>query len=229
MIIAGVLVLWSTVMDPVGGTAHFAHLGGMLFGYAYLTWGRGGPMAEIKYRYTKWRMARLRRQVRHASRRTAADGTSASTDRVASWLANREASGLAALRVLLGVFFVAEGLTKYAWLFKSEALAARLASGRRARTVERVVSAARRHPRTRRYFARLVVIGELACGVALLLGVSTRPAAVVGALHGAQLPRRERRHLSRRLSHRTATACPSSAALLALGIGAGRLPWSLRG
>jgi membrane associated rhomboid family serine protease len=62
VIIAGVLILYQTVMDTAGGTAHFAHLGGMLFGYAYLTWGRGGPMAEIKYRYTKWRMARLRRR-----------------------------------------------------------------------------------------------------------------------------------------------------------------------
>jgi membrane associated rhomboid family serine protease len=62
VIIAGVLVLFNSVMDTAGGTAHFAHLGGMLFGYAYLTWGRGGPMAEIRYRYTKWRMARLRKR-----------------------------------------------------------------------------------------------------------------------------------------------------------------------
>ena len=34
----------------------------MLFGYAYLMQGRGGPMAELKYRYTKWRMARLRKR-----------------------------------------------------------------------------------------------------------------------------------------------------------------------
>ena len=50
--------------DPVlvGGTAHLAHLGGMVVGYFYLTRGRGGPWAEIKYRYTKWRMNRLRRR-----------------------------------------------------------------------------------------------------------------------------------------------------------------------
>jgi membrane associated rhomboid family serine protease len=62
VIIAGVLILYKTVVDTAGGTAHFAHLGGMLFGYAYLMQGRGGPMAEIKYRYTKWRMARLRKR-----------------------------------------------------------------------------------------------------------------------------------------------------------------------
>jgi membrane associated rhomboid family serine protease len=62
VIIAGALVLYQSVTDQYGGTAHFAHLGGMLFGYAYLTWGRGGPMAEIKYRYTKWKMARMRKR-----------------------------------------------------------------------------------------------------------------------------------------------------------------------
>jgi membrane associated rhomboid family serine protease len=62
VIIAGAFILYKSVMDTSGGTAHFAHLGGMAFGYAYLTWGRGGPMAELKYRYTKWKMARLRRK-----------------------------------------------------------------------------------------------------------------------------------------------------------------------
>jgi membrane associated rhomboid family serine protease len=62
VILVGVLILYQSAGDPMGGTAHFAHLGGMLFGYAYLTWGRGGPMAELKYRYTKWRMARLRKK-----------------------------------------------------------------------------------------------------------------------------------------------------------------------
>ena len=107
VIIAGALVLWSSIKDPVGGTAHLAHLGGMVFGYLYLTWGRGGPMAEMKYRYTKWRMARLRRSSA-SIRAAAAAGTSGCTDR-ALWLANREATGLAALRVSLGVFFVLEG------------------------------------------------------------------------------------------------------------------------
>jgi rhomboid family protein len=68
--ITGALVLWSSITDPMGGTAHFAHLGGMVVGYFYLTRGRGGPLAEIKYRYTKWRMNRLRRRfdVHHGGR-----------------------------------------------------------------------------------------------------------------------------------------------------------------
>ena len=70
VIIAGALVLWSARQNPGGGTAHFAHLGGMIFGYFYLTWGRGGPMAEMKYRYTKWRIGADAQAVRRAHRRT---------------------------------------------------------------------------------------------------------------------------------------------------------------
>ena len=39
-----------------------AHLGGLLVGYLYLRGGRGGMMAEVKYRYLKWKMNRLRRK-----------------------------------------------------------------------------------------------------------------------------------------------------------------------
>jgi membrane associated rhomboid family serine protease len=42
------------------GIAHAAHLGGLIFGYLYLHNGRGGLTAEIKYRYLKWKMNRLR-------------------------------------------------------------------------------------------------------------------------------------------------------------------------
>ena len=36
--------------------------GGFVFGYLYLRGGRGGMTAEIKYRYLKWKMNRLRRK-----------------------------------------------------------------------------------------------------------------------------------------------------------------------
>jgi len=45
-----------------GGVAHAAHLGGVVVGYLYLQGGRGGLTAEIKYRYLKWKMNRLRRK-----------------------------------------------------------------------------------------------------------------------------------------------------------------------
>ena len=60
--IAAALVLWSSISNPAGGTAHMAHLGGMLVGYLYLTRGRGGPWAEIRYRMLKWKMNRARKK-----------------------------------------------------------------------------------------------------------------------------------------------------------------------
>jgi membrane associated rhomboid family serine protease len=47
---------------PGGQVSNTAHLGGLLFGYLYLRGGRGGMMAEVKYRYLKWKMNRLRRK-----------------------------------------------------------------------------------------------------------------------------------------------------------------------
>lgn len=46
-----------------GGVAHAAHLGGLIFGFLYLRKGNTGSLsAEIKYRYLKWKMNRLRRK-----------------------------------------------------------------------------------------------------------------------------------------------------------------------
>lgn len=45
-----------------GSVAEFTHLGGLLVGYLYLQSGRGGLAAEIKYRYLKWKMNRMRRK-----------------------------------------------------------------------------------------------------------------------------------------------------------------------
>ena len=62
VIIVGVIVLAQSLGGGGAGVAHFAHLGGLIFGYLYLSLGRGGPWAEIKYRYVKWRMNRLRKR-----------------------------------------------------------------------------------------------------------------------------------------------------------------------
>jgi membrane associated rhomboid family serine protease len=63
VIIVGVIVLLQASGGGGGGIAHFAHLGGLVAGYLYLSMGRGGGLwAEIKYRYVKWRMNRLRKR-----------------------------------------------------------------------------------------------------------------------------------------------------------------------
>jgi len=60
VMIYGALALLS-VNNPRVSAA--AHLGGLLVGYLYLRNGRGGGItAEIKYRYLKWKMNRLRRK-----------------------------------------------------------------------------------------------------------------------------------------------------------------------
>ena len=48
-----------------GGVAHAAHLGGALGGYVILKTGHGGrfhPLAELKYRYFKWKIGRVKRK-----------------------------------------------------------------------------------------------------------------------------------------------------------------------
>jgi membrane associated rhomboid family serine protease len=60
MIYGGFALL--NTFQPSRGVADAAHLGGMLFGYLYLQGGPGGLTAEIKYRYLKWKMNRLRRK-----------------------------------------------------------------------------------------------------------------------------------------------------------------------
>jgi membrane associated rhomboid family serine protease len=51
------------LIAPGSQVSNSAHLGGLLFAYAYLKGRRtGGITAEIKYRYLKWKMNRLRRK-----------------------------------------------------------------------------------------------------------------------------------------------------------------------
>lgn len=62
VIIIGAIAFYSSLSAASGGVAHAAHLGGLVVGYLYLSRGRGGPLAELKYRYMKWKMARARRR-----------------------------------------------------------------------------------------------------------------------------------------------------------------------
>jgi membrane associated rhomboid family serine protease len=71
VLIMGALALLSSVGGDQGGVANAAHLGGLAAGYVYLRGGVGRPLAEVRYRYTKWRMNRVRRrfEVRDGGRR----------------------------------------------------------------------------------------------------------------------------------------------------------------
>ena len=59
--ILGAISLLSA-MSGGGGVAHTAHLGGIAAGYFYLKSGRLHPISEIKYRFLKWRINRMRRK-----------------------------------------------------------------------------------------------------------------------------------------------------------------------
>jgi membrane associated rhomboid family serine protease len=60
--IMGAISLLSSMGGPGGGIAHTTHLGGLVAGYLYLKGGRIHLLSEIKYRYLKWRINRMRRK-----------------------------------------------------------------------------------------------------------------------------------------------------------------------
>jgi membrane associated rhomboid family serine protease len=51
-----------TSLSEVGGVANATHLGGLIVGYFYLKGGRIHPIAEVKYRYLKWKINRVRKK-----------------------------------------------------------------------------------------------------------------------------------------------------------------------
>jgi len=59
--IVGAIAFLSSLGDS-GGVASATHLGGLAVAYAYLKTGRIHPLAELKYRYLKWKINRLRRK-----------------------------------------------------------------------------------------------------------------------------------------------------------------------
>jgi membrane associated rhomboid family serine protease len=62
VLIMGAIAFMSSIGGNQGSVANSAHLGGLVVGYLYLKTRGGHPLAEIRYRYVKWRMNRLRRR-----------------------------------------------------------------------------------------------------------------------------------------------------------------------
>jgi thiosulfate dehydrogenase [quinone] large subunit len=140
---------------------------------------------------------------------------------------NREAGGLIALRLCLGTFLLFEGLGKLGWFLHAETLQKTLEGwqqGAGAWSAWYLKTVALPYVAI---FARLVVIGELCSGLALLLGLFTRAAALLAFLmvlnfHVASGALFKYQFLT------NGYGLPVLGGLLALAIGAGRLPWSLR-
>ena len=94
---------------------------------------------------------------------------------------DRQGTGLAVLRIIIGVFFVFEGLGKLRWFTDTSILAARFAEWHQATTAGSVSDWYLSHiavPGTA-IFARLVPLGEICGGLALLFGFWTPVVAFV--------------------------------------------------
>jgi uncharacterized membrane protein YphA (DoxX/SURF4 family) len=142
---------------------------------------------------------------------------------------DRQGTGLAILRICLGVFFVFEGLDKIRWFVDSSFLAAQLAGwhgavaagSMSAHYLDRVAM-----PGVT-YFARLVPLGELSCGLALVTGFWT-PAAAFVAFFMALNFQIASGAVFRYSFLTSGYGLPVLGATIALMLGGSRLPWSIR-
>jgi membrane associated rhomboid family serine protease len=62
VMIMGAIAFYSTLSAAGGGVANATHLGGLLVGYVFLKGARVHPLAELKYRYLKWKINRVRKK-----------------------------------------------------------------------------------------------------------------------------------------------------------------------
>lgn len=61
VMILGAIAFYSSLSDS-GGVANATHLGGLIVGYMFLKGSMSNPFSELKYRYLKWRINRVRRK-----------------------------------------------------------------------------------------------------------------------------------------------------------------------
>jgi rhomboid family protein len=61
-VIMGAMNFIASTSPNVGGVANATHLCGFLVAYLFLRGGRIHPLADVKYRYVKWKIGRLRKK-----------------------------------------------------------------------------------------------------------------------------------------------------------------------
>jgi uncharacterized membrane protein YphA (DoxX/SURF4 family) len=142
---------------------------------------------------------------------------------------DRQGTGLAIARIALGVFFIAEGMTKYRWFLDASILA---------RNFNEWLQAAAPGSVSRWYlghvampglqvFARLVPLGEIVSGIALVLGFWTPLFAFIAFFMAANYQVASGAMF--RLSFLTSGyGLPVLGSTLGLAIGGVRLPLSVR-
>jgi uncharacterized membrane protein YphA (DoxX/SURF4 family) len=137
------------------------------------------------------------------------------------------ATALRLLALLLGVFFLFQGLNKLPWLMDAGILGERLGNWMR-----------NAPPSVRWYletfaipgvplFARLVPLAELGTGIALVIGFWPRLVAALGLVMVANFHFALSSYYSMEF-FRDGAGLPVMGGLLALAIGGARLPWSVK-
>jgi uncharacterized membrane protein YphA (DoxX/SURF4 family) len=142
---------------------------------------------------------------------------------------DRQGTALALIRICLGVFFFFEGLMKFRWFLNANILAAQL---------QQWLQASPDGSASRWYlqhfaipgvplFARLVPLGELLCGLALIVGFWTPIVAFLAFVMALNY------HVASGAIFRSTFltngyGLPVLGPTLGLTLGARRLPWSIR-
>ena len=142
---------------------------------------------------------------------------------------DRQGTALAILRIAIGVFFIFEGLGKFRWFTDSSILTSQLSDWSHS-AASGSVSAWYLHrialPGVP-YFARLVPLGEIISGVALVAGFFTPLFAFIAFFMALNFQIASGALL--RYSFLTSGyGLPVLGSTLALTIGGTRLPWSVR-
>ena len=142
---------------------------------------------------------------------------------------DRQGTGLAITRVCLGLFFLAEGVSKYRWFTDSSLLAQQLSSWSQSAVPGSLSARYVDHfalPGVV-YFARLVPLGEITCGLAMLIGFWTAAFALIAFLMALNFQFASGALM--RISFLTSGyGLPVLGSSLGLAVGGVRLPWSIR-
>jgi uncharacterized membrane protein YphA (DoxX/SURF4 family) len=141
---------------------------------------------------------------------------------------DRQGAGLAMLRIGIGIFFVFEGFGKIRWFSDPSLLAGQLAGWAQA-----VPASSWSHAYLVRLalpyssiFARLVPLGEMTCGVAMVAGLWTPLAALVAFFMALNFQFASGA-LFKYSALTSGYALPVLGSTLALAVGGVRLPWSI--
>lgn len=62
VLIMGAIAFYASFAGAGGGVANATHLGGLVVAYVFLKGNRTHPLSELKYRYLKWKINRVRKK-----------------------------------------------------------------------------------------------------------------------------------------------------------------------